>query len=37
MSTGSKFIMNIKTSNEILHKNNIDISVLKCNGNSRQP
>lgn len=35
MSTESKFIMNVRNSSEILPKNNIDISVLKCNGNSR--
>lgn len=35
MSTESKFMINIRKSNEILPKNNIDISVLKCNGNLR--
>lgn len=35
MSTERKFITNIRNSNEILPKNNIDISVVKSNGNSR--
>lgn len=35
MSTESKFIMNIKSSNGTLPKNKVDFSVLKCSDNSR--